>query len=191
MLLYSRLFILFASEQHKQAEKKAKSDIIPHRTGLHKIIGTLNLIFGSTPFGKNNWNQSLPVTMNELITPLKWNFGWLILPTAVLWSLHRCSMGFRPSGLIAGHFRTLQHFWVLFEVCFGSLSCWKTHDLRWRTSFLTLGPTLRSKIIFLNSSSDFMMSCTQSRHPVPEAEKQPHSICEAPPCLTVGVVLFS
>ena len=42
-------------------------------------------------------------------------------------------MGF-GSGLIAGHFRTLQrfvlnHFRVLFEVCFGSLSCWKTHDL--------------------------------------------------------------
>ncbi len=56
-------------------------------------------------------------------------FEGCLLPTAVLRSLHRCSMGFR-SGLIAGHFRTLQrfvcnHFWVLFEVCFGSLSCWK------------------------------------------------------------------
>ncbi len=47
-------------------------------------------------------------------------FEGCLLPTAVLRSLHRCSMRFR-SGLIAGHFRTLQcfvcnHFWVLFEV---------------------------------------------------------------------------
>ncbi len=40
------------------------------KNALDKIIGTLNLIFGSTPFGKNNWNQSLPVTMNEFLTPL-------------------------------------------------------------------------------------------------------------------------
>lgn len=41
----------------------------------------------------------------------------------VLRTLHSCSVGFR-SGLIAGHSRTLQlfalnHFWGLFEVCFG------------------------------------------------------------------------
>uniref|UniRef100_A0A8C4QIQ9 Gamma-soluble NSF attachment protein n=1 Tax=Eptatretus burgeri TaxID=7764 RepID=A0A8C4QIQ9_EPTBU len=52
-------------------------------------------------------------------------------------------MGFR-SELIAGHFRTVQRFalnhsWVLFEACLGSWSCCKTHDLRWRPSFLTLG----------------------------------------------------
>ncbi|XP_043082091.1 uncharacterized protein LOC122329689 [Puntigrus tetrazona] len=56
-----------------------------------------------------------------------------LFPTAILRFLHRCSMGFR-SGLIASHFRTLQrfvaiHFWVLFEVCLGSLSCWKNQDL--------------------------------------------------------------
>ncbi len=49
------------------------------------------------------------------------------LPTAVLRSFHRCSIGFR-SGFIAGHFRTLQrfvcnHFGVLFEVCYVSLCC--------------------------------------------------------------------
>uniref|UniRef100_UPI00358FA278 mitochondrial Rho GTPase 1-A-like isoform X3 n=1 Tax=Myxine glutinosa TaxID=7769 RepID=UPI00358FA278 len=58
-------------------------------------------------------------------------------------SPHRYSMGFR-SGVIAGHFGTVQRFvlnhsWVLFEVCLGSLSCCKTHDLRRRPSFLTLG----------------------------------------------------
>ena len=70
-------------------------------------------------------------------------FEGCLLPTAVLRSLHRCSMGFR-SGLIAGHFRTLQrfvlnHFCVLFEVCFGSLSCWKTHDL-WQRPSSDTGP---------------------------------------------------
>ncbi len=32
------------------------------------------------------------------------------------------------------------HFWVLFEVHFRSLSCWKTHDLWWRRSFLKMKP---------------------------------------------------
>ncbi len=82
---------------------------------------------------KNNWNQSLPVTVNEFLTPLYWDFGPLffskllrsfrfegcLLPTAVLRPLHMCSMGFR-SGLIAGHIRTLQrfvcnHFWSVFQ----------------------------------------------------------------------------
>ena len=87
-------------------------------------------------------------------------FEGCLLPTAVLRSLHRCSMGFR-SGLIAGHFRTLQrfvlnHFCVLFEVCFGSLSCWKTHDLWRRPSFLTLGPTLCSKFLVVFRFHDAM-----------------------------------
>ena len=70
-------------------------------------------------------------------------FEGCLLPTAVLRFPHRCLMGFR-SGLIAGHFRTVQHFvlthsWVLFEVCLGSLSCCNTYDPRRRPSFLTLG----------------------------------------------------
>ncbi|CAI9547075.1 unnamed protein product [Staurois parvus] len=31
-----------------------------------------------------------------------------------------------------------------------------------------------------------MMPCTQSRHPVPEAAKQPQNIIEPPPYFTVG-----
>ncbi len=77
VLVLTCLFFLFALEQPK---KQKKSQIWYNSTqnpknALDKIIGTLNLIFGSTPFGKNNWNQSLPVTMNEFLTPLYWNFG--------------------------------------------------------------------------------------------------------------------
>ena len=124
VLVFTCLFILFALEKLKNLRKK--SQIWYHSTqntknGLEKIIGTLNLIFGSTPFGKNYWDQSLPLTINSLFTNLYWNFGPLFfcqqlqvsqisrVPSAVLRSLHRCSMGFR-SGLIAGHFRTLQRF---------------------------------------------------------------------------------
>ena len=75
-------------------------------------------------------------------------FEGCLLPTAVLRSPHTCSMGF-ISGLIAGHFRTVQRLvlnlsWVLFEVCLGSLCCCKTYDLRWRLIFL----------IFINDLSD-------------------------------------
>ena len=53
------------------------------QNGLDKMIGTLKLIFASPPFGKNNWDQSLPVIINEFLTPLYWNFGpTLLLPTA-------------------------------------------------------------------------------------------------------------
>src|SRR4029434_7733606 len=46
-LVFTCLFLLFALEQHKKT-KKAKSDMIPHKTkknGLDTIIGTLNLHF--------------------------------------------------------------------------------------------------------------------------------------------------
>ena len=131
------------------------------KNGLDKIIGTLNLIFGSTPFGKNN--RSIASCNHQWVSYTSllefWTtllaycsrclrFEGCLLPTAVFRTLHRCSMGFR-SGLIAGHFRSLQcfvlnNFCVLYEV----LSCWKTHDLWRRPSFLTLGPTLRSKILW-------------------------------------------
>ena len=62
------------------------------------------------------------------------------LPTSVLRSLHRRSLGFR-SRLIACHFRTLQHFVLNYfcEVCFGSLSCWKSHVLT-ETQLSDTGP---------------------------------------------------
>ena len=120
-------------------------------------------------------------------------FEGCLVPTVALRSLRRCSMGF-TSGLIADHLKTFQlfvinHFWVLFEVCFGSLSCWKAHDLWQRPSFLTLGPALLSKILW--QSSHFMMPFTQSRHRVSEAAKQLQNISEPSPCLTLGTVLFS
>ncbi len=84
--------------------------------------------------GKNNCNQSLPVTWMSFLhlstgildhsslanCSSSFRFEGCLLPTAVLRSLHMCSMGFR-SGLIAGHIRTLQgfvcnHFWSVFRV---------------------------------------------------------------------------
>ena len=72
------------------------------KNGLDKIIGTLNLIFGSTPFGKNNWDQSLPVTISESLSPtapgvsdLKGSLSQLVfweLSTGVLWDLDMDSL---------------------------------------------------------------------------------------------------
>lgn len=182
-------FLMFVYVFHRKVEKIATSDTFHTKNWLDKIIGTLNLIFGSTALGKNNWNQSLPVTINEFLTPHYRNFGTLcspsapgvsawkgfFFPTAVLRSLHKCSMGFR-SRLISQHF-VLNHFWGLF-VCFGSLC--ETHDLRQRRNFLTLGLTLVVGVL-----------CTGSWHPVPEAAKQTKNISEPPPSLTVGTIFFS
>ena len=75
-----RMFIYFVCIEKTLRGKKKKSQIWYHSTqnsknGLDKMIGTLNLIFGCTPFGKNNWDQSLPVTIDGFLTPLYWNFG--------------------------------------------------------------------------------------------------------------------
>ena len=43
--------------------------------GIDKIIETLHLIFVITAFGQNNCSQALPIAMNELPTPLYWQFG--------------------------------------------------------------------------------------------------------------------
>ena len=89
-LVFKCLFILFG----KTKTFLKKSSIWYHsiqnsKNGLDKMIGTLNLIFGSTPFGKNNWDQLLPVTINGFLTPLDWNVGPLffcqLLQASQIW----------------------------------------------------------------------------------------------------------
>ena len=169
VLVYTCLFFCIGTTQKSRRKKPNLTSFyikLTYKTGSNKIIGNLKLIFGCTPFGENNWNQSLPITINKFPTPLTGilnnssfancsrflKFEGCPLATAILRPFHGRSMGFRP-GLIAGHFRILQHFvsdlfWVLCEVWFGSLSCWNTHDLWRRPSFLTRGPTLQAKIFW-------------------------------------------
>lgn len=42
----------------------------------------------------------------------------------------------------------------------------------------------------LRNTADFTISCTCSRHLVPEAAEQLQNITEPPPCLTVGMLFF-
>ncbi len=68
-ILFIYIFLYLFIFNTKKLRRKVKTDTITHRTqinALDKITGTLNLIFGSTPLEKNYWNQSLPVTMNEV-----------------------------------------------------------------------------------------------------------------------------
>ena len=102
------------------------------------MIGTLKLIFGSIPFGKNNWNQSLPVTMNECLTTLYWNFGPLffcqLLQVSHIWRVPspNCCFEIMPQVCYGikiwthlGHFRTLQCFVLTISGCF--LKCAMGH----------------------------------------------------------------
>lgn len=55
------------------------------------------------------------------------------------------------SGITEGHFRTvhrfiLGHSRMFLAVCFGSLSCFRTHDLRLRPNLLPLGSTFGSRM---------------------------------------------
>ena len=91
-----------------------------------------------------------------------------------------------------GHSRTLiclflSHSFVALAVCFGSLSCWKTHP--WPiVSALTAGRRLSPKIS--RYMAPFILPLIRWSHPVPLAEKHPQSIRFPPPCFTVGMVFL-
>ena len=100
-------------------------------------------------------------------------------------------MGFR-SGDWLGHFRTLICFFLSYSfvalaVCFGSLSCWKTHP-RPIFSALTEGRRLSPKIS--RYMAPFILPSIRWSRPVPFAEKHPQSIRFPPPCFTVGMVFL-
>ena len=93
-------------------------------------------------------------------------FEGCLLQMACFSSFHRCSIRFR-SGLIEGHFRVVQclaisHSWVFLVVCFGSLSCWRTHDLRLSPSFLT-----QQHISLQNALIVLRFHCTLHRFTTP------------------------
>ena len=100
-------------------------------------------------------------------------------------------MGFR-SGDWLGHSRTLicfflSHSFVALAICFGSLSCWKTHP-RPIFSALTEGRRLSPKIS--RYTAPFILPSIRWSRPVHLAEKHPQSIRFPPPCFTVGMVFL-
>src|SRR4029434_1793194 len=105
---------------------------------------------------------------------------------------HRFSMGFRL-GDCDGHGKTfilwsVNHFCVDFEVCFGSLSCWKVQP--WPIlSFLAEAIRFSFNIRWYLMES--MIPCILTRCPGPLKEKQPHNIKDLPPYFTVGMRCFS
>lgn len=74
---YTHLFPLCVLNRWiNQKSREKKTDTVSHKTSkMNKIVGTLNLIVGCTPFGKNKGNQSLPVPINKLLAPFNWNVG--------------------------------------------------------------------------------------------------------------------
>ncbi len=109
-------------------------------------------------------------------------FERFLLPTAVLRSLHRFSMGFR-SGLIAGHLRTLQcfvcnHFCVLGHCPAGRPMTSGGDAAFWHW------PLRCAPKFFGNHQISWYHSYSQ------EVAKQPQNIFEPPPCLTVGTVFY-
>ena len=141
-LVFTCLFFLCLHWNNtKKSEKKCQiwlDSTQNSKNGLDKMIGTLKLIFGSIPFGKNNWNQSLPLTMNECLTTLYWNFGPLffcqLLQVSHIWRVPspNCCFEIMPQVCYGikiwthlGHFRTLQCFVLTLSGCF--LKCAMGH----------------------------------------------------------------
>ncbi len=112
------IYFLFALEQHKKTEKKSQiwyNSTQNPKNALDKIIGTLNLIFGITPWEKNNWNQSLSVTVNEFLTPLYWDFGPLffckLLQFIQIWRMPSPNCCFEISPQVFYEIQIWTHCW--------------------------------------------------------------------------------
>ncbi len=167
-----------------------KSDTISHKTpknALEKIIGTLNLIFGSTLLDKiTEINRSLwPwMSFSHLSTGIldyssfancsrSFRFKGCLLPTAV-WDLSTGVLWDSDlDSLLAISELTCALFVTLSE-CF--LKCVSGHCPAGRpmtsggdAAFWHWPLCCAPKILWL--SSDFIILFTQSRHPVPEAAK--------------------
>ncbi len=103
-------------------------------------------------------------------------------------------MGFK-SGDWGGHTRTWillfsNHTVALFQVCFGSLSCWKILSSSFISNFSKLSTNPSSKISQYCTAS--MIPWTSTSFPTPFHPIQPHTMrLFPPPCLTVGVVVLS
>uniref|UniRef100_A0A8C5N385 Transmembrane protein 201 n=1 Tax=Leptobrachium leishanense TaxID=445787 RepID=A0A8C5N385_9ANUR len=118
---------------------------------------------------QNSWHPSLNIwlhtlwekiteisgflTINKLLTPLTQNFGPRFLckllqvsylSTGVQWDLDLDSL-LATSELSSALLPSISG--CFFDICLGSLSCWKTQDLGRKPSFLTLGSTVRPKIL--------------------------------------------
>ena len=96
----------------KNLRKKAKSDIIPHRTP------------------KINWDQSLPVTINAFLTPLYWNFGPLffcqLLQVSQIWRLAYPNCWFEISPQVFYEISIWTYCWPLQNspaLCFRPFLC--------------------------------------------------------------------
>ena len=116
----------------------------------HHYWHTLHFLHNLYNIFRNKWKCTKFSHSSFAICSSSWTFAGFFSPIADFSSPQRFSIRL-GSGLIAGHLKTVNfslfnHSCVLLDVCFGSLSCWRTHDLRLKPSFLTLGRTFRSKI---------------------------------------------
>lgn len=107
--------------------------------------------------------------------------------TVIFRCFQSCSIRFK-SGLLLGHSRAFKessqrNFFVIFALCSGSLSCWKTN----------LHPSLRTRVLGSRLSSVFSLYIAAFIFPqtltsllVPAVEKHPHSMILPLPFCTLG-----
>lgn len=140
--------VYWIDESIKKAEKKI--DPVSHKTPkMNKIVGTLHLIFGCTPFGKNKGNQLLPVPINKLLAPFNWNVGALfickLLQFSYIWRVLSSNSNFKISPQVFNgiQFQTILEpskcffhpFLGALEVCLRSLGTqYQTHQNNPKTS---------------------------------------------------------
>lgn len=138
-MFFFHTFISFVCiESMNQSKRREKKLTVSHKTPkMNKIVGTLNLIFGCTPFGKNTGIQSFPVPINKLLAPFNWNVGPLFICTLLqfsyIWRVVSSNSNFKISPQVFNgiQFQTILEpskcffshpFLSALEECLGSLS---------------------------------------------------------------------
>lgn len=102
-------------------------------------------------------NQTISVTVSDT------SVNWCFEPVLMRLQLSQVWLAPSPENLI----HLLAIFWVFIAVCFGSLSGWRTHNLRMRPSLLTLRSTFCSRIPLVV----WRFRCTLHRFKTPSVKR--------------------
>lgn len=102
-------------------------------------------------------NQTISVTVSDT------SVNWCFEPVLMRLQLSQVWLAPSPENLI----HLLAIFWVFIAVCFGSLSVWRTHNLRMRPSLLTLRSTFCSRIPLVV----WRFRCTLHRFKTPSVKR--------------------
>src|SRR4029434_1066132 len=167
-----------------------------------QLLAPLNLMFCAASLCQDNSSESSPIMRDEVgehmarnLRPFLHTVSLQILRSTLVDSASAhptdflCGLGLGTDGDgKAFILQSVNNFCVDFEVCFGSLSCWKVQP---RPISSLLEGAFRFSFNICWYLIESMIPCILTRCPGPLEEKQPHNIKDLPPYFTLGMRCFS